>query len=291
VRNAFEPNAEPDMQAIQNTVHVAVRMLDNVIDASGFPLPQQAQHQRRNRRIGLGLTGLADALMMLGLNYGEPKARETAAAIMKTICHSAYQTSIELAREKGSFALFDKNNYLQGKFIQSLPEHIRQGIAEHGIRNSHVTAIAPTGTISLLANNISSGLEPVYDFQFTRSILDVDGGYKEHSVSDYAYRLWKRRNGEKPLPNYFVTAQNLQPQAHLRMQAALQAYVDNSISKTINIPEDFPFEEFRQVYEIAYDQGLKGCTTFRPNPARGSILKIDQADMAPHCCNLEREAD
>jgi ribonucleoside-diphosphate reductase alpha chain len=291
IRNAFEHNAAVDMQAIQNTVHVAVRMLDNVIDVSGFPLPQQAERQRRNRRIGLGLTGLADALMMLGLNYGESRARDTAAAIMKSICHSAYQTSIELAREKGSFALFDKDKYLQGEFIQSLPEPIRQGIAEHGIRNSHVTAIAPTGTISLLANNISSGLEPVYDFQFTRSILDMDGNYKEHSVSDYAYRLWKEREGDSKLPSHFVTAQKLYPQAHLQMQAALQPYVDNSISKTVNIPEDFPFEDFREVYEIAYNAGLKGCTTFRPNPARGSILKIDQAEMAPHCCNLEREAD
>jgi ribonucleoside-diphosphate reductase alpha chain len=291
IRNAFEPNAAADLKAIQTTVQVAVRMLDNVIDASEFPLPQQGERQRRNRRIGLGLTGLADALMMLGLSYSEPEARDTAAAIMKTICHSAYQTSIELAREKGSFALFDKDKYLQGAFIQSLPEQIRQGIAEHGIRNSHVTAIAPTGTISLLANNISSGLEPVYDFQFTRSILGMDGNYKEHSVSDYAYCLWKEREGDGKLPSHFVTAQNLHPQAHLQMQASLQPYVDNSISKTINIPEDFPFEDFREVYEIAYNAGLKGCTTFRPNPARGSILKIDQAEMAPHCCNLEREAD
>jgi ribonucleoside-diphosphate reductase alpha chain len=229
--------------------------------------------------------------MMLGLNYGETKARNAAAAIMKTICHCAYRTSIELAREKSRFALLDTDKYLQGQFIKTLPNDIRQGIAEYGIRNSHVTAIAPTGTISLLANNVSSGLEPVYDFQFTRNILEMDGQYQEHRVADYAYRLWQNRGGEHSLPSYFVTAQNLSPQAHLQMQAALQPYVDNSISKTINIPQDYPFEAFREVYEIAYKQGLKGCTTFRPNPTRGSILKNDQADMAPHCCNLEREAD
>jgi ribonucleoside-diphosphate reductase alpha chain len=291
VHNAFEENATLDIQGIEHTAQVAVRMLDNVIDVSGFPLPHQAKRQHSNRRIGLGITGLADTLMMLGLNYGETKARNAAAAIMKTICHCAYRTSIELAREKSRFALLDTDKYLQGQFIKTLPNDIRQGIAEYGIRNSHVTAIAPTGTISLLANNVSSGLEPVYDFQFTRNILEMDGQYQEHRVADYAYRLWQNRGGEHSLPSYFVTAQNLSPQAHLQMQAALQPYVDNSISKTINIPQDYPFEAFREVYEIAYKQGLKGCTTFRPNPTRGSILKNDQADMAPHCCNLEREAD
>lgn len=291
IRNPFADNAALDMQAVEETARAAVRLLDNVIDVSHFPLSRQADQQRRNRRIGLGITGLADALMMLGLHYGEARARDTAAAVMKAICHSAYRTSIELAKEKGSFPLFDKDKYLQGAFIQSLPEDIRRGIAEYGIRNSHVTAIAPTGTISLLANNVSSGLEPVYDFHFTRNMLEADGNYKEHSVKDYAYQLWEKGKVDKPLPPYFVTAQKLRPQAHLQMQAALQPYVDNSISKTINIPADFPFESFREVYEIAYNEGLKGCTTFRPSTARGAILKIDQGEIAPHCCNLEREAD
>jgi ribonucleoside-diphosphate reductase alpha chain len=291
VQHPFEKNASMDMDAVQSVVEVGVRILDNVIGISQFPLSKQAEKQHSNRRIGLGITGLADAFMMLGLHYGEEQARNTAAAIMKTICHTAYRTSIDLAREKGAFPMFDADKYLRGEFVRSLPQDIRRGIAEHGMRNSHVTAIAPTGTISLLANNVSSGLEPVYDFHFTRRVLDIDGTYKEHSVSDYAYQLWREREGDKALPDAFVTAQRLRPKAHLLMQAALQPYVDNSISKTINIPEDFPFESFREVYEIAYNEGLKGCTTFRPNPVRGSILKIDQAEMAPHCCNLEREAD
>jgi ribonucleoside-diphosphate reductase alpha chain len=228
---------------------------------------------------------------MLGQRYDKDQALDSAAEIMKTICLTAYRTSINLAKEKGSFPLFDRDKYMQGAFIQTLPEDIRDGIARHGIRNSHVTAIAPTGTISLLANNVSSGLEPVYDFQYTRNILSTDGAYKEHNVTDYAYHLWHKRNGDEPLPSYFVTAQNLEPQAHLRMQAALQPYVDNSISKTINVPEAYPFESFKDVYELAYSLGLKGCTTFRPNPERDAVLNIDKADMAPHCCNLEREAD
>lgn len=291
VRNAFRDNAALDIQAIEHTVRLAVRMLDNVIDVSQFPLPQQAEQQQRNRRIGLGITGLGDALIMLGKHYGEAGARDIAATAMKTICHTAYRASIELAKEKAVFPLFDAQRYLQGTFVQSLPKDIRQGIADFGMRNSHVTAIAPTGTVSLLANNVSSGLEPVYDFRFTRQILDMNGQYQEHSVSDYAYQMWRNTAGDAPLPAYFVTAQNLRPRAHLQMQAALQPYVDNSISKTINIPEDFPFESFREVYEIAYKEGLKGCTTFRPNPVRGAILKTGQGEMAPHCCNLERESD
>jgi ribonucleoside-diphosphate reductase alpha chain len=228
---------------------------------------------------------------MMEKHYAEADARNTAASIMKTICHTAYRASIELAREKGAFPRFDARHYLQGRFIQSLPEDIRVGIEKFGIRNSHLVAIAPTGTISLLANNISSGLEPVYDFSFKRRVLELDSSYKEYTVSDYSYHLWQQRQDNHPLPAQFVTAQQLTPQAHLQMQAALQPYVDNSISKTINIPEDLPFESFKDVYDQAYDNGLKGCTTFRPSPLREAILKITQADIAPHCCNLEREAD
>ena len=291
INNPFSTNASLDMEGIESTVQVAVRILNNVIDLSSYPLDKQAQMQQRNRRIGLGLTGLANALVMLGLHYGDAEARDTAALIMKTICHTAYRTSVALAKEKGSFPLFDREKYVQGKFVQSLPQDIRAAIQEHGIRNSHLTAIAPTGTISLLANNVSSGLEPVYDLSFSRRVLELDGNYKEYNVSDYAYELWKSTKGEQPLPSQFVTAQQLLPQAHLDMQAALQPFVDNSISKTINIPEDFPFESFHDVYEQAYDKGLKGCTTFRPSRIRESILNIVQADKAPHCCNLEREAD
>lgn len=291
VINPFTSNASLDMDGIRASVQVAVRLLDNVIDLSGYPLQKQSEIQSQNRRIGLGLTGLANALIMMEKHYAEADARNTAASIMKTICHTAYRASIELAREKGAFPRFDARHYLQGRFIQSLPEDIRVGIEKFGIRNSHLVAIAPTGTISLLANNISSGLEPVYDFSFKRRVLELDSSYKEYTVSDYSYHLWQQRQDNHPLPAQFVTAQQLTPQAHLQMQAALQPYVDNSISKTINIPEDLPFESFKDVYDQAYDNGLKGCTTFRPSPLREAILKITQADIAPHCCNLEREAD
>ena len=291
VNNPFQSNASLDMEGIQATVQTAVRFLNNVIDISSYPLEKQAAMQQRNRRIGLGFTGLANTLIMLGLHYAEAKARETAAAIMKTICHAAYRSSIDLAKEKEPFPLFDADQYLQGKFVQSLPQDIQKAIKAHGIRNSHLTAIAPTGTISLLANNVSSGLEPIYDLSFNRRVLELDGNYKEYTVMDYSYNLWQSLKVKQPLPTTFVTAQQLIPQAHLDMQAAIQPFVDNSISKTINIPEDFPFESFHDVYEQAYDKGLKGCTTFRPSRIRESILNVVQGDKAPHCCNLEREAD
>lgn len=291
VINPFSSDAKLDMEGIEETAQLAVRMLDNVIDISGYPLTKQADMQSQSRRIGLGLTGLANALIMLGLNYGDDEAQESAVTIMKTICETAYRTSIELAKEKGPFSRFNSDKYMQSRFIQTLPQDIRDKIVAHGIRNSHLTAIAPTGTISLLANNISSGLEPIYDESINRRVLELDGSYKEYTIIDYSYRLWQELNKNESLPNQFVTAQQLSPKAHLAMQAALQPYVDNSISKTINIPEDYPFESFTEVYDLAYNSGLKGCTTFRPTPRRESILKIAQAEKAPHCCNLEREAD
>ncbi len=289
----FTYKARLDMNGIRATVETAVRMMDNVIDASGFPLNKQAEQARGTRRIGLGLTGLGDALIMLGLHYGEVRARETAAEVMRTICHTAYRTSIKLAREKGCFPFFEKEKYLQGEFIRALPQDIQKNIAEHGMRNSHLTAIAPTGTISLLANNVSSGLEPVYDFNFTRRVLELDGGYIPYSLTDYAARRWREcKQSDGPLPSYFVEAKRLPPEAHLDMQAALQPYADNAISKTINVPKDFGFADFRSLYGLAYDKGLKGCTTFRPNPVTGEVLGTsEEGAAAPHCCNVEREAD
>jgi ribonucleoside-diphosphate reductase alpha chain len=267
-----------------------VRLLDNVIEVSRFPLAAQAAQARGTRRIGLGMTGLADALMMLGIRYGSEQSLRFAAETMRTICHAAYRASIELAREKGAFPFFAREKYLAGKFIQSLPEDIRTGIETHGIRNSHLTAIAPTGTISLLANNVSSGLEPVFDSEFTRRVLEADGRHSEYSVVDYAVALWRRQGGVgADLPPVFIDAHHLAPQTHLAMQAAMQPYVDQAISKTINIPQDYAFDTFREIYELAYDQGLKGCTTFRPNPVTGEILRAAEAGV--QCCSVEREAD
>ncbi len=274
VNSPFTNNAELDLEGIKSTTAIASRMLDNVIDVSRFPLPQQKEQAQKCRRIGLGLTGLADALIMLGLHYGTEPARELASNIMKTICHSAYQTSIELAKEKGSFDYFNKDKYLAGKFIHSLPDGLRSGIQKHGIRNSHLTAIAPTGTISILANNISSGIEPVFNFLYTRKVLEIDGRYKEYAMKDYAFQIWQEMHENKaPLPKPFTHASKLDPVEHLKMQEALQPYVDNAISKTINVPEDFPFNDFRNLYSMAYDSNLKGCTTYRPNPVTGTILE------------------
>lgn len=290
VQDPFRSDARLDLAAIENTVEVAVRLMDNIIDLSHFPLPTQQAREHGNRRIGLGMTGLADSLIMLGLHYDSVAARQQAAEVMAHICHTAYRTSIGLAREKGAFPQFDKAAYLASPFVKSLSTDIQQGIAKTGIRNSHLTAIAPTGTISLLANNVSSGLEPVFDYQYRRKILQPDGNYREYELTDYAWRYWQSLHPGKTLPAYFVDVQGLSPDAHLNMQSAIQAYVDNAISKTINVPADYPFTKFKFLYHQAHAMGLKGCTTFRPNPVTGEILSAEQAP-ATHCCNIEREAD
>jgi len=272
------------------TVATAVRLMDNVIDASHYPLAQQAEQARGSRRIGLGLTGLADALILLGLRYDEEPARRFAADTMQTICHGAYAASIALAREKGAFRFFDREKYLSGEFVRHLPEALRADIARYGIRNSHLTAIAPTGTISLLANNVSSGLEPVFDLSFTRRMLEPDRRVAEYELRDYAFERYRMLRPEGPLPPAFVTAHDIAPAAQLAMQAALAGSVDNSLSKTINVPGDFPFAAFRDIYDRAYDLGLKGCTSFRPNPVTGTVLSATGAGAA-HCCTLEREPD
>lgn len=285
----FTPQAALDMNDIREVTAVAVRMLDNVYDLSRFPLPQQAETALRSRRLGLGITGLGDALAMLGVRYGSEASFEIAANTMREICHSAYRTSVALAQEKGTFPSFDAARYLQGQFVQTLPEEIKSGIKRFGIRNSHLISIAPTGTISLLANNVSSGLEPVYAYQYVRRIRKLSGGFDEYHVDDYAYRLFRVLHGEQTvLPDSFVRAGEIMPEAHLRMQAALQPYVDNAISKTVNVPADMDFTLFSSLYETAFDMGLKGCTTFRPNPVTGQILLAEEAETTDKpCCSVD----
>ena len=289
----FTPQARLDQERLAESAATAVRLLDNVIDASRFPLPQQAENARGSRRLGLGITGLADALVMLGLRYGDERSLKTAAEVMRVICHAAYRASIELAKEKGSFPFLERDKHLEGPFIRSLPDDIRQGIAAHGIRNSHLLAIAPTGTISLLAGNVSSGLEPIFAGSYGRRVLDEKGNPQEFLLTDYALARWREfTKTTSGTPDSFFTTANLPVTAHLAMQAALQPFVDNSISKTINVPQTYPFADFARIYDLAYDQGLKGCTTFRPNPVTGAILSDDASGAeAPHCCVLEREAD
>ncbi|UCC56808.1 MAG: adenosylcobalamin-dependent ribonucleoside-diphosphate reductase [Gammaproteobacteria bacterium] len=298
VQNPFTATARLDLDAIQDSVGIATRLLDNVIDCSDFPLEKQAKQARGSRRIGLGITGLADALIMLGLHYGQAAARHEAARVMQTVCHAAYRTSIELARDKGSFPLFTREAYSESSFVRSLPEDIRAGIREHGIRNSHLTAIAPTGTISLLANNVSSGIEPVFDFRVSRKVLNREGNYERFNLEDYALRVWGEQGNDKmDLPPEFVDARSIPPNAHLEMQAVLQPHVDSAISKTINVPDDCTFHEFQDLYRMAWNHGLKGCTTFRSNPVTGEILSPETAQEQPdterdaHCCNIEREGE
>lgn len=292
VSQPFAADAALDWERLRNTVTTAVRLLDNVYEVSGFPLSQQSQIARSSRRLGLGITGLADTLAMLGLSYGSEPAVQLAGTIMETVCHTAYRASIELAREKGSFPQFDPQHYLAGEFIQRLPDDIRHNIARYGIRNSHLAAIAPTGTISLLANNVSSGLEPVYRYRFQRHIRNADGSLDTVEVADYAYQLFREMHGETaPLPPAFVSAAELSPFDQLAMQGALQPHVDNAISKTIQMAADVSFDAFLDVYQRAYRLGLKGCTAFRPNPVTGAVLVTESPPEGQQCCSLDREAD
>ncbi len=274
VEQPFTAEARLDGAALAALVPDAVRLLDNIIDISGFPLPEQQNEARLKRRIGLGITGLADALIMCGLRYGSPEAVAAAEAWLGTIRRAAYLASTELAAEKGAFPLFDHEQYLAGETVGELDPDVREAIAAHGMRNALLTSVAPTGTISLFADNVSSGLEPVFSFRYTRNVLMPDGSRREEEVSDYAYRCFRRLKGEHaPLPDYFVDSQTLSPEDHLSMQAAVQRYIDSSISKTINVPVDIPFDSFKDIYSRAYALGCKGCTTYRPNEVTGSVLQ------------------
>jgi len=276
VANPFGADATLDEGALNDLVATAVRMMDNVVDASNFPLEQQAQEAQAKRRIGLGVTGLADALLMVGQRYGSDEAAATAERWLKAIARSAYLASVELAKEKGAFPLFDAEKYLASGTMQAMDEDVRTAIATHGIRNALLTSIAPTGTISLYAGNVSSGIEPVFAYSYTRKVLQKDGSRTEEEVVDYAVQIWRDRFGDVPLPDYFVNAQTLAPLDHVKMQAAAQKWVDSSISKTINCPEDISFTDFKDVYMTAYETGCKGCTTYRPNDVTGSVLSVSE---------------
>jgi ribonucleoside-diphosphate reductase alpha chain len=279
ISDPFSPNAKMDEELMMRLVATAVRMMDNVVDVSNFPLPQQREEAKNKRRIGLGVTGLADALLMLRLTYGTEKAARQTENWMRKIQNAAYRASVELAKEKGAFPLFDAEKYLASPTIQDLDEDIKQDIAEYGIRNALLTSIAPTGTISLYAGNVSSGIEPVFAYSYTRKVLQKDGSKTEQEVVDYAVKLYRDMfdvQSDDELPDYFVSAQTLTPMAHVRMQAAAQKWVDSSISKTINCPEDINFEDFKEVYMEAFETGCKGCTTYRPNDITGSVLSVDK---------------
>jgi len=283
VDHPFTEKAALNEDRLAELARTAVRLLDNVVDVSGYPLNAQAEEARAKRRLGIGVTGLADALILCGRHYGTDEAVKLAAHWTRLIQENAYMASAELAAEKGSFALFDADKYLASQGAQELPEDVRKAIREKGLRNGLLTSIAPTGTISIIANNVSSGIEPVFDFSYRRRILQDDGTADEECVEDYAYRLFRQKFGAvAPLPESFVRAPDLHPHQHLAMQAALQPHVDAAISKTINCAADIPFADFKDVYTRAYETGLKGCTVYRPNPVTGAVLSSgDGEDERP----------
>ena len=283
VNDPFTGDAHLDEHALDELVSTAVRMMDNVVDASRFPLEEQRQEALNKRRIGLGVTGLADALLMVRLRYGTEEAARQTERWLHRIARAAYLASVQLAKEKGAFPLFDADAYLASGTMLGMDEDVRDAIRQHGIRNALVTSIAPTGTISLYAGNVSSGIEPVFAYAYTRKVLQKDGSRTEEEVVDYAVQMYRETFGtDAALPEYFVNAQTLAPLDHVRMQAAAQKWVDSSISKTINCPEDISFEDFKDVYLQAYETGCKGCTTYRPNDVTGSVLSVSEVeDVAP----------
>lgn len=277
VKNPFSVHAGFDFEPFRQLVKIAVRMLDNVLDVTAWPLPEQQQEAQNKRRIGLGYTGLGDALVMLGLRYDTDKARAFAADITRIMRDEAYAASIELAIERGAFPLLDADQYLaEPRFASRLPDEIKNRIRQHGIRNSHLLSIAPTGTISLaFADNASNGIEPAFSWFYTRKKRMMDGTTKDYSVEDHAWRLYKKLGGDvNHLPEAFVSALEISALDHMKMCAAVAPFIDTSISKTVNVPADYPFDDFKELYTEAWRAGLKGLATYRPNSVLGSVLSI-----------------
>lgn len=278
VLNPFTDKAVIDYISLIDTINCAIRMMDNVNDVTKFPLEKQAQSAAEKRRIGLGVTGLADMLIMRNMTYGSEESVKATDKLMDFIAEVSYNQSVDLAIEKGQFPAFDAEKYLASGFMQSRTENIRKRIAKHGIRNALLTSIAPTGTISIYAGNVSSGIEPVFAMKYEREIINNDGSTRTEIVKDYAVYLYEKLFPNKPLTKHFVTAQTLTPKDHIAIQSAAQKHIDSSISKTINCPEDISFGDFKEVYMMAWDKGCKGCTTYRPNDVTGSVLtSLDNA--------------
>jgi len=294
VREPFTGKAYFDFKAFANVVRPSVRMLDNVLEATVWPLEQQHNEARAKRRIGLGFTGLGDTLVMLGLRYDTDEARRLAAKIAEAMRDEAYAASLGLAQEKGAFPLFDAERYLAApRFASRLPEPLKDGIRDHGIRNSHLLSIAPTGTISLaFADNASNGVEPPYAWTYQRKKRMADGSMKTYDVEDHAWRLFRHAGGDtQQLPPAFVTAMDISALDHMRMVAAVAPYVDSAISKTVNVPEDYPYEQFKDLYLEAWKSGLKGITTYRPNKVLGSVLSLMPTPEAEQPSDLDMTAD
>ena len=277
VKNPFSKHAGFDYEPFKQLVRVSVRMLDNVLDETAWPLPEQQQEAKNKRRVGLGFTGLGDALVMLGLRYDTDEARAFAADITRIMRDEAYLASVDLAIERGKFPLLDTDKYLSApRFASRLPDAIKDKIRKHGIRNSHLLSIAPTGTISLaFADNASNGIEPAFSWFYTRKKRMMDGTTKDYPVEDHAWRVYKQQGGDvNKLPPAFVTALEISANDHMKMVAAVAPFIDTSISKTVNVPADYPYEDFKDLYTEAWKAGLKGLATYRPNSVLGSVLSV-----------------
>ncbi|MDH3992189.1 MAG: adenosylcobalamin-dependent ribonucleoside-diphosphate reductase, partial [Gammaproteobacteria bacterium] len=281
--DAFTDKAAFDFERYCKEVKVAVRMLDNVLDATEWPLPQQKQEAADKRRIGMGYTGLGDLLIMLGLRYDSQEGREFSADLTRRMRDAAYEASIDLAIEKGAFPKFEAEKFLNSGMARRLPQEIREKIKKHGIRNSHLLSIAPTGTISLaFADNCSNGLEPAFSWFYKRKKRESDGSTTEYMVEDHAYRKYREGGGDvDKLPEHFVNALSISANDHMLMQAAIQPYICASISKTVNVPADYPFSKFQDIYIDAWKNGLKGITTYRPNEITGNVLSVEDHAEKP----------
>jgi ribonucleoside-diphosphate reductase alpha chain len=282
VRRAFGFGGAPqfDFEAFARAVAIQVRALDNVLDVTWWPLPQQRSEAVAKRRIGVGFTGLGDTLVMLGLRYDSPEGREMATRIARCMRDTAYAASVDLAKEKGPFPLFDAAAYLEaGTFASRLDEPLKQAIREHGIRNSHLLSIAPTGTVSLaFADNASNGIEPAFSWTYRRRKREGDGTMSDYDVEDHAWRVYRSLGGDVAhLPASFVSALDMRAADHLAMMEAVQPFIDTAISKTVNVPADYPYEDFKHLYMEAWQAQLKGLATYRPNDILGAVLEAPAA--------------
>jgi len=282
VENPFSSQASFDFEKFRVLTTIGVRFLDNVLDASQWPLEEQRLEAMNKRRIGLGFLGLGSALVMLGIRYDSDEGRAFAAKVTEEMRDTAYRASVQLAIEKGPFPLFDADKYLAGAFVSRLPQDIRDAIAKSGIRNSHLLSIAPTGTITLVfADNASNGIEPAFSWVYTRKKRMMDGTKKEFEVADHAWRVYREMgfdvSDDSKLPEQFVSALTMSANDHMKMLESVQPFIDTSISKTVNVPADYKFEEFRDLYMNGWLAGLKGLSTYRPNQVLGSVLSVKPA--------------
>lgn len=294
VDNPFTEQASFSFNRFKALIPVTVRMLDNVLDHTVWPLPEQEAEANMKRRIGLGFTGLGDALIMLGLRYDTEAARKMAAEIAECLRDEAYRASVELAKERGPFPMLDAEQYLAApRFASRLPEDIKQAIRKSGIRNSHLLSIAPTGSISLaFADNASNGIEPAFSWSYNRKKRMANGSKETYSVEDHAYRLYGYLGFDREkLPDSFVTALEISALDHMRMVAAVAPFIDSSISKTVNVPADYPYEDFKDLYMQAWESGLKGLATYRPNAVLGSVLSTGEPEKAALPNDLVSELD